>query len=378
MFRYRANVLYTFEPALIIISHLCLRMPVTKINTEAFIKLGQSQPVIDVRSPAEYQHAHIPGALSMPIFDNEERKVIGTAYKQESREKAIKIGLDAFGRDLVKIVEEVEKIFAERKNTSREIGVHCWRGGMRSAAIAWLLDLYGFKVYLLAGGYKAYRKWALQQFEKPYNLLVVGGYSGSDKTGILHELEKSGEKIIDLEKIALHQGSAFGNLEKTPQPGQEHFENLLAMELHLRGALPDAGPVWVEAESQRLGDVNIPMPFLKSMQSCRVLFLEIPFEKRVGHIVKGYGKHDKERLINGIVRIKKRLGGLETKTAINFLLEDDLHSCFAILLKYYDKVYLKSTLNRENAEALIAYIDSETLDCKSNMKKIIAYVNRTA
>ena len=353
-------------------------MPVTKINIEEFIKLAQSQPVIDVRSPAEYQHAHIPGALSMPIFDNEERKVIGTAYKQESREKAIKIGLDAFGRDLVKIVEDVEKIFTERKSASREIGVHCWRGGMRSAAIAWLLDLYGFKVYLLAGGYKAYRKWALEQFEKPYDLLVVGGYSGSDKTGILHELEKNREKIIDLEKIAVHQGSAFGNLEKTPQPGQEHFENLLAMALHLLDTPARRGPVWVEAESQRIGDVNIPMPFFTSMQNCRVLFLNIPFEKRVEHIVKGYGKHDKERLINGIVRIKKRLGGLETKTAVNFLLEDDLYSCFAILLKYYDKVYLKSTLSRDNAEALISYIDSDTLDCKLNMKKIIQHVNGTA
>lgn len=352
-------------------------MPVTKLNIDEFIAFAVSNPVIDVRSPGEFAHAHIPGAVSLPIFNDEDRKLIGTAYKQESREKAIKLGLDSFGKNMVKIVEAAEKLLADKKTTSREIGVHCWRGGMRSNAIAWLLDLYGFKVYLLTGGYKVYRNWVLTQFEKKYNLLIVGGYSGSDKTGIITELKKTGERVIDLEKIAGHQGSAFGNLEKILQPGQEYFENLLAQQLHMLYESSNTLPVWVEAESQRIGDINIPLSFFETMRQSRVIFLNIPFEKRVSHIVAGYGKYDRASLINGIMRIKKRLGGLETKTAINFLLEDDLHNCFAILLKYYDKVYLKSTVNREGADQLITYIDSETLDCKLNMEKIIQHVRNT-
>jgi tRNA 2-selenouridine synthase len=122
--------------------------------------------VLDVRSPSEFSHAHLPGAISLPLFSDEERHRIGTAYKQESREKAIKIGLEAFGRKMVAMVEAVEKITAASKHGSREVGLHCWRGGMRSAAVAWLLDLYGFKVFLLNGGYKSYRKWVLAQFQK--------------------------------------------------------------------------------------------------------------------------------------------------------------------------------------------------------------------
>jgi tRNA 2-selenouridine synthase len=309
-------------------------MAVGKLNIEEFLAFAKSRPVLDVRSPGEYLHAHIPGAASFPIFNNDERRLIGTTYKQESREKAIKIGLDFFGKNMVHMVEEAEKIIAGAKNSSREIGVHCWRGGMRSAAVAWLLDLYGFKVYLLNGGYKAYRRWALLQFEKEYRLFILGGYSGGDKTGILHELKKRQESVIDLEAIASHKGSAFGSLGMPAQPSQEHFENLLALELNKQSTLAQQAHIWIEAESQRLGNLNIPFIFYKNMRRQPLFFLDIPFEKRVLHIVEHYGKYEKEKLINGIVRIKKKLGGLETKTAINALLEEDLVSFFSVLLKY--------------------------------------------
>ena len=161
-------------------------MAIQKLTIEEFIKLAKQYPVLDVRSPGEYDHAHIPGAHSVPLFTDEERKVVGTTYKQQSREAAIKIGLDYFGVKMKKMVEEVEKIICSLKfvvenpqppeskttnykpQTSNSILVHCWRGGMRSAGVAWLLDLYGFKVYTLTGGYKAYRKWVLAQFEKEY------------------------------------------------------------------------------------------------------------------------------------------------------------------------------------------------------------------
>jgi len=349
-------------------------MPISKLNIEEFLFFAQSNTVLDVRSPGEYEHAHIPGALSFPIFNNEERKIIGTAYKQESREKAIKIGLDSFGKNMVRMVEEAEKISAQRKDASREVGIHCWRGGMRSATMAWLLDLYGFKVYLLTGGYKAYRHWVLKQFEKKYKLLIVGGYSGGDKTGVLQELKKLKEPVIDLEALASHKGSAFGSLGMGAQPSQEHFENVLANELYKQSSSYQDKPIWIEGESQRLGDINIPFVFYTNMRTQSLFFLDIPFQHRVTHIIKDYGKFEKEKIINGIVRIKKKLGGLETKTAINALLEDDLSACFSILLKYYDKLYLKSTYSKEEADRNITIVTSDSTDVKTNTEKLIQHV----
>lgn len=130
-------------------------MPAQRIDIEQFLSLASLHPVLDVRSPGEYKHAHIPGAHSFPLFTDEERKIVGTTYKQKSREEAIKIGLDFFGPTLKQRVLDAEQI----ANGTKILLVHCWRGGMRSAAISWLLDLYGFKIYTLAGGYKAYRNW---------------------------------------------------------------------------------------------------------------------------------------------------------------------------------------------------------------------------
>jgi tRNA 2-selenouridine synthase len=336
--------------------------------------MSSSVVLLDVRSPSEYAHAHIPGAVSLPLFTDEERKVVGTAYKQESREKAIKIGLDFFGKNMVVLIEQVEKIIAAKKSMSREVCVHCWRGGMRSAALAWLLDLYGFKVYLLQGGYKVYRHWVLQQFEKPYRFRVIGGYTGSNKTGIIDVLNTQHEKIVDIEKLAGHMGSAFGNLSSYPQPSQEFFENRLATELY-RHTLEDVNAfIWIEDESQRLGMVNIPLPLFKCMRQQSFLFLDVPFQKRLQHIIAQYGKYEKEKLINAIVRIKKKLGGLETKNAINYIVEDEVENCFTILLQYYDRLYLKGSSKRENFEEQCLTINLTDTDAEINAKQLLDYV----
>lgn len=204
-------------------------MAIQQLDIIDFLKASKSFPVFDVRSPGEYHHARIPGALALPLFTDEERKVVGTTYKQVSREQAIKIGLDYFGPKMRKMVEEVETLTTH--STDKTILVHCWRGGMRSGAVAWLLDVYGFKVFTLRGGYKAFRTWVLETLSKPFPFYVVGGYTGSGKTEILHALEKSGETIIDLEHIAGHRGSAFGNLGLPAQTSIEDFENRLAIAL---------------------------------------------------------------------------------------------------------------------------------------------------
>jgi tRNA 2-selenouridine synthase len=347
-------------------------MATEKISTEQLLQLSEQYPFLDVRSPGEYVHAHIPGAYNLPLFSDEERKQIGTAYKQESRKKAIKYGLDFFGVKMRSMVEEVEKIlksFSPGKPSNAVI-VHCWRGGMRSSAVAWLLDFFGFDVYLLEGGYKSYRNWVLQQFDKPYDFNIVGGYTGSGKTEILRSLQQKGHAMIDLEGLANHKGSAFGALGQPEQPKQEMFENLLAWALYKNRE----NFFWLEDESQRIGSLNIPHSFWATMRTKQVCFLDIPFEQRLNHINTGYGALEKELLINAIERIQKRLGPLETKTAIRFLKDDNVKECFRILLSYYDKTYQKALQNRENLASLLNKISCSDVDDLSNTEKLISCV----
>ncbi|MFM7510168.1 MAG: tRNA 2-selenouridine(34) synthase MnmH [Bacteroidota bacterium] len=329
-------------------------MPAQRIDIEQFLSLASTHPVLDVRSPGEYKHAHIPGAHSFPLFTDEERKIVGTTYKQKSREEAIKIGLDFFGPTLKQRVLEAEKL----ANGSKILLVHCWRGGMRSAAISWLLDLYGFKIYTLTGGYKAYRNWVLDQFKKNYSFRLIGGYTGSGKTELLNQVKKEGACIVDLEALAGHKGSAFGNIGLPPQPGQEHFENKLAEALQHAVQTNHAGPIWFEDESQRIGTVNIPNDLWSTMRKSSVFFLDIPFEKRLEHIVEEYGQLDRDAVVAAIERITKKLGHLQAQKAIDFLRENNTVASFSILLRYYDKLYAKSLQNREGLEKLLTAIPS--------------------
>lgn len=351
----------------------------TKIDIKSFLELATIHPILDVRSPSEYNHAHLPGAHSMPLFTDEERKVVGTAYKQQSRQEAIKIGLDYFGLKMRRMVEEAEEIIrihnTNKKQTSNTLLVHCWRGGMRSAGVAWLLDLYGYKVYTLAGGYKAYRQWVLQQFLQPYTLRVVGGYTGSGKTYLLQQLMLRRQTVIDLEGIAHHKGSAFGALGNIAQPSQEQFENNLAAALVTAGTALQDTTIWIEDESRRIGNVNLPEALWNKMRLAPVYFLDIPFEERLEFLVKEYGKFKKEDLAANIMRIRKRLGGLDTKNAIGYLIEDNFSACFGILLRYYDKVYKNGLYNREDAESLITTLPCTAVDAVANCRLLLTTID---
>ena len=349
---------------------------------------------MDVRSPGEYNHAQIPGAYNLPLFTDEERKIVGTAYKQQCRETAIKIGLDFFGIKMRKMVENVESLTSSQTRASgpQQVLIHCWRGGMRSAGVAWLLDLYGFKVYTLAGGYKSYRHWVIETFSFPFSFNILGGYTGSGKTFLLDELGKKGAPVIDLEKLANHKGSAFGNIGMPKQPTQEMFENLLGHQLRafhkskpglapadsqlsaafFNSSVGETGSIWLEDESQRIGHINIPHTLWNTMLHSPVLFITVPFEERLKHIVQEYGMLDKEKVSDAIVRIQKRLGGLETKTSLQKLAADDLESCFRILLKYYDKLYSKALNNRQQSKAMLTKLDCNKVDAGLNADKIMA------
>lgn len=346
-------------------------VPTERIPIDAFLKTNSDSLLLDVRSPGEYSHAHLPGAYSLPLFTDEERAIVGTAYKQQSREQAIKIGLDFFGPKMRRMVEEVESKTTSTSNP-KLVCMYCWRGGMRSAAVAWLLSLYGFQVSVLQGGYKRFRQWVFEKVATPYDLKLVGGYTGSGKTELLHELEQQGDTIIDLEALASHKGSAFGNIGLPKQPSQEQFENKLALELHLKTQSGSEAnffkppcPIWIEDESQRIGTINIPNPFWQSMRNAPVYFLDIPFEERLQHLVAEYGCLNKVQMIEAVQRIAKRLGPLETKNAIRFLEEDQVAQSFRILLQYYDKQYRKALHNRQNLTNLLHEISCERV-CAGN------------
>lgn len=354
-------------------------MPIQKITITEFLELGKIHPMLDVRSPGEYTYAHIPGASSFPIFTDEQRKEIGTTYKQVSREDAIKMGLNYFGPNMLPFIEKAEAILAGRKQQDKKLLVHCWRGGMRSGAMAWLLSFYGYDVYLLEGGYKAYRHWVLQQLDLPFTFNALGGFTGSGKTEILEVLHKQGHPVINLEHIASHKGSAFGSMGMNPQPSQEHFENLLIEALQPYYSLKEnetfvqEKPIWIENESRRIGLINLTEVFYHRMQVATLYALDIPFDERLRFIVEGYGKFDKERLVNAIIRIQKRLGGLDTKNAINFLLENDILSCFRILLSYYDKQYLQAM---EKSDRAIQHIRISTIHPEKNAQLLLTHLHQ--
>ena len=348
---------------------------ITKSRISEFLTLARSCPVLDVRSPGEFAHAHIPGAYSLPLFTDEERKIVGTEYKQQSREQAIKTGLDYFGVKMRRMLEEAETIIDKhtyKNGEEKTVLVHCWRGGMRSAGVAWLLDLYGFKVVTLVGGYKAFRNWVLQQFEKQYSFRILGGYTGSGKTELLQLLSTNKHAIVDLEGIANHKGSAFGGIGTPAQPSQEMFENMLAWALD---KVDDTSPVWLEDESQRIGSVNIPNALWKTMRASPLYFLDIPFEERLGHITDTYGKCRREDLVNSIMRIQKRLGNLNAKNAIGHLLENNHKESFGILLAYYDKYYTRDLTERKMLEDIFTAIICDNTDPVDNFKKLAHLIN---
>jgi tRNA 2-selenouridine synthase len=259
-------------------------MSIKKITINDFISISESHPIIDVRSPGEYLQAHIPGAYNIPLFTDEERKIVGTTYKQQGKQKAIKIGLDFFGPKMKANIEVLEKINKQKQFNSNTIILHCWRGGMRSAGMAWLFDLYGFEVLIIVGGYKAFRNWVLETFETPYDIKLLGGYTGSAKTELLQELKTNNQNIIDLEALACHKGSAFGGIGMPEQPTQEMFENMLALQLSKKKVDDKPISFWLEDESQRIGRLNIPHSLWKTIRKSPLYFIEIDFESRLEFI----------------------------------------------------------------------------------------------
>jgi tRNA 2-selenouridine synthase len=317
---------------------------IKNISVEALHQLPDTVPVIDVRTPAEFIQGHIPGAFNIPLFSNEERVLVGTTYKQTSREEAILLGFDLTGAKWSGFIKTALTLSPHKK-----VAVHCWRGGMRSGAMAWCLNLYGFDVYLLEGGYKRFRRWALRTFEAEYRLAILGGMTGSGKTNVLHQLAKLNEQVIDLEALAQHQGSSYGTMNYLVQPTQEQFENDLAMAL---SKTTHDKIIWLEDESITIGKRIIPTGLWKQMRSATVYNLVIPQQWRVNFLAEDYGTLDKQFLAGCTERIHKRLGPEQTKSALKAIEENRMADFVSIVLVYYDKTY-RNGLSKRDPHAII-------------------------
>lgn len=303
-----------------------------KITVPEFFKGKESRVLLDVRSPAEYDAGHIPGAVSFPLFSNEERAEVGTLYKKKGHDSAFLKGLEFVGVKMADYVRLANKLVPDKK-----LFIHCWRGGQRSASLAWLLETAGFDVHLITGGYKAYRQFIHQQFDDiKHPFIVLGGPTGSGKTAILQALGEEGEQIINLEALANHKGSAFGSIGEMAQPTVEQFENNL-FEIFYK--LDPSKRTWVENESRSIGRVFQPQGFWHHFRKSTYIGLVIPFEERLKYLVQHYGAFSISDLKESFIKINRKLGGQHVQAAITYLDQGDLNGAGAIALRYYDKSY---------------------------------------
>lgn len=291
-------------------------------------------PVIDVRSPAEFLHAHFPLAQNIPLLTNEERVIIGTTYKQKGREEAVQKGFKLVGPRFHEFIDKAKEIAPDKK-----IAIYCWRGGMRSNIVAWILSMGGFQTILLKGGYKSFRNWCFAEFNEPKNIIVLGGKTGSGKTEMLQCLKDAGEQIIDLENLANHKGSAFGSLGMPAQPSTEQFENFLAIEWW---KISGEKIVWLENESRTIGKNIIPDKIFEQMRTANVLEITIDDAVRKKRILNEYGNFSNEELADKTKLIAKRLGNDLFKQSLQFLEDKNLDGWVNNMLVYYDKTYRHS------------------------------------
>ncbi len=341
----------------------------TSIAIESFLKLQkEGNPVIDVRSPAEFEAGHIPGALNMPLFSNEERAEIGTLYKQSGQEPAILRGLEIVGPKMAGFVRQAKELPYQQ-----QLLVHCWRGGMRSGSFGWLLNTAGLPAVTLAGGYKSYRSKLLAFFDTSFALYVLTGGTGSGKTELLHLLKEKGEQVVDLEGLAHHKGSVFGGMGQQEQPSSEQFQNELFLQMQ---EMDPTQPIWVEDESISLGNVFIPHPLWNQLRRAPLIRTELSRAARVERLVKEYGLFDTQALAAAIHKITKRLGGQHAKAALEALEENNLKEVASILLVYYDKAYEIGINKRKELlqfEAEYEFFNPETIT-----QDILQYVWKTS
>lgn len=328
-------------------------MSLTQVSAEEVVAdLGRFDTIIDARSPSEFAEDRLPGAINLPVLDDEERRVVGTLYKQASALAARKVGAALAAR---RIAGHIEAQVADKPREWRPL-VYCWRGGQRSGSLAWFLSQIGFRTAQLGGGYKAFRervRLELEVLPAGLGFVVLAGRTGSGKTRLLQRLAQQGEQVLDLEGLACHRGSVLGAMPDRPQPSQKHFDTLVWQAL--RG-FDAARPVYVESESARIGTLRVPERLLLQMrEQSRCVRVEMPDAARVALLLQDYAFFADDpdgfcRLLDGLVELqgRERVQGWQALARAGRWAE----LFGALMAQHYDPLYERSM--RRNFAALAA------------------------
>lgn len=322
--------------------------------------------VVDVRTPLEFERGHIPGAVNMPLFTNEERAEVGTLYVKVGRDEAVHRGLEFVGPRIAQMVSRAREIvdafyggtcdttsdgcnvgsdlyhgdFQNNVGARKVIYLYCWRGGMRSGSVAWLLDTAGFDVCLVRGGYKAYRRsFERMLVDGVWDFRVLSGSTGCGKTELLHHLGEMGKQVLDLEGLANHKGSVFGALGQHAQPSNEQFTNILHSVF--RGLDPGRA-VWCENESMSIGRVSMPPALYALIRRSPRVEVQMDVEQRLDRLMVEYGDFSTQSLADAFAKITKHMGREQVADAVAALERGEVRLAAGMALKYYDKVYKKT------------------------------------
>ncbi|WP_339236568.1 tRNA 2-selenouridine(34) synthase MnmH [Oceanobacillus sp. FSL W7-1281] len=310
--------------------------------------------LVDVRSPQEFAEFRIPGSINIPVFDNEERAEVGTIYKQIGPEAAKEKGLEIFSIKLPEFIAQFQSLGKEKI-------VYCWRGGMRSKTAATVVDLMGQQVSRLNGGIRSYRQWVVNKIEQQQffsKMYVLNGYTGTGKTILLHRLKQQGYPVLDLEGMANHRGSIFGQIGLEPN-NQKTFESLLVQEMERYDQAPF---VLLEGESKRIGKATLPLSLHETKEASMQLFIHLPLEKRIENILREYNPEEHQaQVIEAFVRIRKHIHTPAAKQIAVDLEQGNFPSAVALLLEYYYDPRYEHTLHHYPEDKQV-HIHADDLD----------------
>ncbi len=317
-------------------------MSIERISAEqALTTLGNFSDVIDVRSEGEFAEDHLPGAINWPSLHDDERKIVGTQYKQINAFEAKKLGAALVAKN---IAEHIQRDVISKPREWQPL-VYCWRGGKRSGSLALILDQIGFKVTLVEGGYKAFRAALvldIPQLAARYSYRVICGTTGSGKTRLLQALKAQGAQVLDLEALANHRSSVLGLMPGKPQPTQKAYDSLIWAALQ---GLAPAQPVYIESESKKVGNVAIPEGLITAMRSSPCLQIELSEDNRVALLLEDY-----DFFVQDIEFFCERLAALTQARGKDVVADwqarsrsGDVASVVSeLLVKHYDPMYLQS------------------------------------
>lgn len=345
-------------------------------RTAKISQLAEFNEIIDVRTPAEFDEDHIPGAINCPVLSNEERTVVGTLYKQVSPLEARIVGGAMVAKNIARIIAEQ---FSKKPKSWQPI-IYCWRGGQRSGAMCIILSQIGWHAHKLEGGYKAYRRFVLENMERlPQKLTwrVICGPTGSGKSRLLSALQEKGCQVLDLEGLAQHHGSVLGGIPEIRQPSQKSFDSVLLCSLQ---KMDPQRPIYIEAESPKIGRISLPPALTNAMHKSDCLFLETPLPTRIAWLMQDYPHYLKnpEQLIDHLQALHRFHGQKKLTQWTALIHARDFRGLLNELLTlHYDPVYLQTTARNYKKIATTQYVQINNLSDLYQRATVMAHTNPT-